>query len=451
MTAGGAGKAIRILVAAVLVLIVLTVGTRTGAAELRLEQFGAVGDGRADDSAAFQEAIRSLELARGGAVVGRRGATYRISRSINLRRVSNIELRGNGATIFRFTPGTASNALTLEGAENILIQGWSFDSSYNAFEQGSTGSNPNVLLGVDDSRPNRNIVIRGNRFNNGNHANITIGTTGVDGKLPSGGFANENIRIEDNSLGNAGVGVFVYKATRGFHILRNVGANFSAAAVGVDTHAATDPDRRGYRIEKGEIRSNSFRNIVAATVPWNRSQAFAARGLVLKGAIHDVVVDGNEFIGIRSITNVDTYGLLVIKDQAPNSGTGSALTITDNRIEDVSAAAPGATAAWALHLGPGYSAVTISGNMFKEAERGVRLSTGSSWSFLSNRLESLALSTSVPLHIDASPVLGGPKRLDGNSFVRGRGQPVQAIQIVEAVPNLTVGRNDLVGYAAERR
>lgn len=443
----GAGRPLRAAIAAFLISIA---GCGNSAAvspvELRPEQFGAAGDGRTDDTAAFQRALGRLAAAGGGAIVGRPGATYRITSGIDLRRLSNVELRGNGATMFRYTPGTASNALSLYGSENVLIEGWSFDSSYDGFARGSTGSNPNIFLGVDGSRPNRNIVIRGNRFNNGNHANITVGTTGISAKLPARGFANENVRIEDNWFQNAGAAVFVYKATRGFFVLRNEGRNFSVGAVGVDTHAASDRDTVNYTIERGEIRSNSFRNIVAARVPWNPGQGFAARGLVLKGGIHDVLVADNQISGIRSITNVDTFGILITKDQAPKSAAGSALTIANNSIEDVSAAAPGATAAWALVLGPGHSAVVIKDNIFKGAERGVRLSAGSSWSFLSNRLENLSLSTSFPLEIDPSSASDGRKTVDGNTLVRGRSRLVQGIHAPRGVPNLAIGRNELVGY-----
>ncbi len=446
--------------AAVAVLLLMG-GCGAGASaqpvELHPEQFGAIGDGKADDAEAFARAITRLAATGGGILRGRPGAVYRITKGVNLTDLSNVQLIGNGATIFRYTPGTASNALSVYGSENILIEGWSFDSSYNAFQHGSTGSNPNILLGVGASGPNRNITVRGNRFNNGNHSNITVGMTNVEQRLPPGAFGNENIRIEDNRFGNAAGAVFIYKATRGFSILRNVGSNFSVSALGLDTHAATDRDRGNYEIRSGEIRGNAFRGINAARAPRGitentpgRPKAFAARGLVLKGGIHDVVVDGNQFREIRSVTNVDTFGILVIKDQAPRAGVGSRLTITNNIVEDVSADGPGATGAWAMVLGPGYSGVLIQDNSFKNAERGVRLSAKSAWSFLSNRLENLALSWSFPLHIDGEPATVGSKTIRGNSFIRGRGRAPQAIDVTKPIPSLRIGTNELIGFAAER-
>lgn len=416
------------------------------------EQFGAVGDGRADDTAALVRALNRLRLAKGGVLVGRKGAVYRISDSLALEGLSDTQLRGNGAAIFKYTSGTASQALALYGCTNVLIEGWSFDSSYDGFRNGSTGSNPNIFLGVRAGQPNRGIAIRNNRFSNGNHANITVGTTGIDRLLPAGGFANENIRIENNSLGNAGVGVFIYKGVRGFRVVGNQGVNFSNGALGLDTHAASDPDRQPYRIESGEVRANSFRNIVASKLPASvaakvpgRTTAFAARGIVVKGGVSDVVIADNKVSGVTSITNVETYGLLVTPDQARPAASPSRISIVNNSIEDVRAEGLLATAAWALSLGPGSSGITIRDNLFARAERGVMLSAASSWQFLSNRLDSLGLAGVAPLEVRPGQASAAEKRIEGNIFVRGTGAASVAMQLPRG--SVVPGPNEFVGFA----
>lgn len=418
------------------------------------EQFGAAGDGKADDTAALVSALSRLRSAKGGVLVGRKGAVYRISDSLSLEGLSETQLRGNGATIFRYTSGTASQALALYGCTNVLIEGWSFDSSYDGFRNGSTGSNPNVFLGVRAGQANRGIVIRGNRFSNGNHANITVGTTGIDRLLPSGGFANENIRIENNSLGNAGVGVFIYKGVRGFRVTGNQGFNFSNGALGLDTHAASDPDRQHYRIESGEVRGNSFRNIVAAKLPASvaakvpgPATAFAARGIVVKGGVSDVVIADNAVSGVTSITNVETYGLLVTPDQARPASSPSRISIVNNSVEDVRAEGLLATAAWALSVGTGASDIIIRDNVFARAERGVMLSAASSWQFLSNRLDSLGLAGVVPLEVRPGQARAGEKRIEGNVFVRGTSSAPVAMQLPGG--SVVLGPNQFVGFARQ--
>lgn len=416
------------------------------------EQFGAVGDGRADDAPALALAISRLRSSNGGVLVGRRGAIYRVGDSITLDGLSNAQLRGNGAVIFRYTSGTASQALALYGCTNVMIEGWSFDSSYNGYRDGSTGSNPNLFLGVRAGRANRGIVIRGNQFRNGNHANITVGTTGIDRLLHQWGFANENIRIENNSLGNAGVGVFIYKGVRGFRVVGNHGSHFSNSALGIDTHAATDPDTQRYRIENGTVRGNFFRNVVAARLPKvvaakvpGRPAAYAARGIVVKGGVRNVVIADNLISGVTSITNVETYGLLVTPDQARSPASPSRISIVNNSIEDVRAEGALATAAWALSVGPGATNITISDNVFSRAERGVMLSGASSWQFLSNRLESLGLAGVAPLEVRPGHLSAADKRIQGNIFLRGTSVALVAMQLPRG--SAVRGHNEFVDFA----
>lgn len=408
------------------------------------EQFGARGDGVSDDAAAFRAALAVLGQAGGGTLAGRPGATYRINSAITLANLSNINLAGNGARIFRFTPGSAANALTVTGSDNIAIEGWAFDSSYNGFARGSTGSNPNIFLGVGRGSPNRNIRITGNRFSNGNHANITIGTTGVDALLPARGIANEDIRIERNTLGNAGVGVFVYKAARRVTIADNVGANFSAVGIAVDSAAATDPDRGSYTVDSVVVRRNALSNIVGVG-------RFAARGIVLKGALSGITVEDNRIDRVQSSANVETYGILVTEDQGPTHATGRGIRITGNIVNDVSASAPGATGAWPLAVNRGFSDVQIRGNSFRGGERGVRLSDQSEWQLTGNRLEDLATAAGTfPIHVaHAGPASRGDRLIDGNELVRGRGVAAVAISANGAAgPAVRLGANRMIGFPA---
>lgn len=424
----------------VLVMIpLLSFAARLPAATIiALEQFGAVGDGRADDTAAWVRAIEALRVS-GGVLRGRPGATYAISRTLQLNSLHDAQLIGNGATLFRRTTGTAAGAIALLGSENVLIEGWKFDSSYDGYRYGSTGSNPNIFLGVGHV-PNRSITVRNNSFTHGNHANITIGTTRIDSLIPPFGVANEDIAIEGNRLGNAGSGVFVYKGTRRFRIEGNSGSKFSSLAIGLDTHAATDPDRQRYRIENGLVRANSFTNVrsrlVSAAVSRKtpgHPRAFAARGILVKGDVVDTIVELNEVNGVVSSANVETYGILVTPDQATPPASPSRIQIEKNTITGVRVSAPGASAAWAMGVGSGATAVSIVGNRFSDADRGVRLSGAASWDFRGNVLENLATLADFPLQVTRGQVAAVNKRISGNQFVRGSGHSSIAIQASGAV------------------
>lgn len=402
------------------------------------EQFGATGDGTADDSAAFIAALAHLSALGGGTLYGTKGATYRINIPIPMTSLSNIHLVGNGARLFRYTTGTASNVLTLVNCRDVLITGWAFDSSYNGFTSGSTGSNPNIQLGVTSGSLNKNIRITGNHFSNGNHANITVSTTGIDAKIVDGQFAHEDIWITDNEFANAGAAVFIYKATRRVHVINNTGQNFSAGAIALDTYAATDTDSNTYAIEAVTLRGNTFKNV-------STYGSFAGRGITLKGRLHNIRISENDFEGIASAANVETYGILLTKDQHSTPGFGSSIWINKNRVANVSAA--GGTAAWALTVNEGYVGILIDRNRFETAERGCKLSDLSEWTFTNNTLINLGTAGVAPIDVKyEGRASTSTKVMNKNTLIKGIGASATAVNVDANCTNLHHGENRFHGF-----
>jgi len=77
---------------------------------LRPEDFGARGDGRTDDTAAFQALGRAVSEQRGGTISMQQGATYRVGRQI--------AALGAGAAAYHDQP-----MLLISGADGVIIQG----------------------------------------------------------------------------------------------------------------------------------------------------------------------------------------------------------------------------------------------------------------------------------------------------------------------------------------
>lgn len=89
------------------------------------QMFGAIGDGKADDTSALQMAIDNASTA-----VSLGSGTYYVSGELFLK--SNISILGQGAKIFRASSaGVVANAFRGVGIRNITIEGIEFVSEHN--------------------------------------------------------------------------------------------------------------------------------------------------------------------------------------------------------------------------------------------------------------------------------------------------------------------------------
>ena len=112
-------------------------------ATINVRQFGAVGDGVADDTFAIQAAIDSLSAYGGGVAVP--PGVYRITAGIKMR--PNIVLQGNGgATIIQGNAANLSRFIDLDAyaATNATVTGIAFDGNIanNTPETPTTISSP---------------------------------------------------------------------------------------------------------------------------------------------------------------------------------------------------------------------------------------------------------------------------------------------------------------------
>jgi len=147
-----------------------TIGEQVGAALPTVDprQFGAVGDGVANDSAPFQSAVSFLEASGGGAIVVARGCWYSIPDGVKLARNAPIpvSLLGQGGAIVGGTVTVGPEAPTASGLDvkGMRISGVKFDG----LDQYGT----RTLVSIGGVR---NLDISGNVFMN---AGVAIGTYG---------------------------------------------------------------------------------------------------------------------------------------------------------------------------------------------------------------------------------------------------------------------------------
>lgn len=409
---------------------------------VKVEWFGAVGNNVNDDQPAITVAAAVLNAKGGGTIRGEAGKTYRLANQINIHDMANLVFEGAGATLFKYTAGSAASSFNIQNSKNITIRGWKIDSNYNGFASGSTGSNSNIFLQTSSGQANDRIVIEKNIFNNGNHSHVTIGQAGIDAVLAQGEFAHQNIWIQRNKGSNAGTFTFIYKATRNVWVSDNVGKNYSMAAFALDTSAAgSDSDTNHYTIENVWLERNQINNIVTV----NR---FAGRGIFLKGGVYNVNVGHNIIDHIESVTNVETYGIIVTQDQhVVTPKTGADIDIYNNSIKNVFSSASGATAGWVGSVAKGYDNVRITDNSFDTAERGFRASNSSEIEFRGNRFVGLSTARESPLQFIYEGTASAKKKtVRDNIFINAAGVMDAAISVPAYCSDIRFGTNKFDGF-----
>lgn len=107
---------------------------------LTLEQFGAVGDGVADDAAAFVLAATAINALGGGTLVLYPGKTYYINTatsaaiSLALINTKGFMLEGNGATIKTGTTNATKRIFNFSGCSNSSIKNVNLTSQYTTLD-----------------------------------------------------------------------------------------------------------------------------------------------------------------------------------------------------------------------------------------------------------------------------------------------------------------------------
>jgi hypothetical protein len=158
--------------------------TRTAQSKMRdvvsVKDFGAVGDGVADDTAAIQACIDSL--ASTGGVVHFPPGTYRIARNIGTNdrwgikvTASNIKLSGDQATLRRYNTDISTYALAYPillvgtpdsnvsaATENIIVEGFTFQGENT--RHALAGSAPNDFRDAIYAKNTKNLVVQNNTF-----------------------------------------------------------------------------------------------------------------------------------------------------------------------------------------------------------------------------------------------------------------------------------------------
>ena len=251
-----------------------------------VKDFGAVGNGVADDTVAIQAAINSITR---GTVFFPAG-TYKTSANLALR--SNVNMQGANAKI-TYTASWADYGVFFKGntVSNIEITGFIFDGlgtfSSNTFPNPYGGGNSvgftNGQVGVQISNGSTNVKVHHNTFTGLGRGVLFADTT--------------NNEITNNTFLNLGV-VAVYAervtySTINNNIIRGVLGNLTVAG---DTNLANSKYADGvylYDVQQVTVDDNVIENIIRI-------------GVVLEGASPPVNVNTGVVVSNNTIKNMNS-------------------------------------------------------------------------------------------------------------------------------------------------
>jgi hypothetical protein len=319
--------------------------------------------------AAFASLV-ALALANGGADVQlTAGATYLITAAVAVDDMTNLKIRGNGATIFHAQTGHSPNHFRCRGTDGFVIEHTNLMSSYNGYKWGSVGPSAPVQFFCGAAQENRNALVQHCTFRGYGHSAVLI-----DGQLHAGPIGNQSIRVLHNDMTRGAVPVFVYKAADDIRIHDNTASEANYLCV-LDTRAQTDAVVTRSQITRASVRGNRAKTIGGAET------TMVANGVLCKGGIWDTEIVGNviEDIGGDPVSSV---GVALTPDWGYQCG--GRISINGNKVKNLMPANGAGLPFQAI--GP-WRAVTIHGNAFEDCDRGGQISAEAQVSFLANTMD----------------------------------------------------------------
>jgi len=266
-----------------------------------VKDFGAVGDGVADDTSKIQAAINAVNAAGGGSVFIPAG-TYKVGR---VNPISNVDIYGEGASSVLTTTLSSLGALTMSDQVNINI-------SYLKIQ----GNNLQDITNPQDG--DTGIYINQSE-------NIKIHHCVIDGTWAWGivtvGPNTRDIDISHNTILNVGnqSGISFAGGSQNCIASHNIIKNVKLYGLEVESSSGNAPPR----CRRIVLDGNYVENCVA--------------GVGLAFAVDEIIVTNNHFNdnnNVNTISSASGLGVFVVGDLVLNTRRPERLIITNNIIRN---------------------------------------------------------------------------------------------------------------------
>lgn len=292
----------------------LTIGT----ASVNVLNFGAMGNGVNDDTAAIQAAINALPAAGGTVVIPNGTFMINTLTGINLR--SHVRLSLWGAAYLKAIPNNAERYWIVKvwNVNNVEIEGGNFVGDRTQ-HQGTTGQ-----WGYDiNIQGSSNVYVHDNQLSNSWGDGILVGGTGSGSSL----VASTNVTLNRvTSSNNRRQGLTIAPATQVYVVNSTfTGSNGTAPQAGIDIEPQTQGPTQQVRLENTTLSNNAGNGLEVH----DSVSSLALNGVTsLNNQGYGVFTDGPNGVTITNsdLSQNDLFGVDI-------AGNTSNVQLTGNTIE----------------------------------------------------------------------------------------------------------------------
>lgn len=337
-----------------------------------VKDFGAVGDGITDDTAAIQKAANHCASIN-GCLIFSAGNTYCISGTVLIQNGVR-EIAGNGSKI-KLPSVTLTSGFTLDAVENCRVHGLSIDCAFNQSSAINCQNAVNCII-------EKNVI-----YNLSNGFGIQVSCTSIATRSSSGNIISGNVIIGDGGLSPQNNGIQVhsfidyspytnasdywkanfsipsplYSCTNCIVEGNSIYGGYYAISLSGASNCSVVNNNASYNIRNISAQNGSNKNLISG----NNLQESKSSGIHIAYGSSYNKIHGNTINSLRA----EGQGILQAYVGATNN------QFTENSVSTAPAYGP----LWHIYCGVNSSSNVFSGNILRGGARRAYIAIESAW------------------------------------------------------------------------